>query len=145
MTMSLDHKSVDALYEEWRRCWRELDGLAMIDLFSDREEGIIYQPEEFPKPFLDKEKLHRYWTSVPRDVIARIEEWDELSKVVMPIHASTTILYVLTNTTLRLHGIGSTISGVLRSTLVIDTPPSAEARIVHYHESRLLKLGLTVG
>lgn len=144
MTMSLEHQRIDALYEEWRRCWRELDGMAMVDLFSDEADGIIYQPEEFPKPFLDKEKLHRYWVSVPRDVIERIEEWEELSKVVMPLDGSTTILYVLTNTTLRLHGIGSVISGVLRSTLVIRNSPSGEARIVHYHESRLLKLGLTV-
>lgn len=145
MTETADRQRIDALYEEWRRCWRELDGMAMLDLFSDGDDGIIYQSEEFPKPLLNKEKLHRYWTSVPRDVIERIEEWDEVSKVVLPVDASTVILYVLTNTTLRLRGMGAAISGVLRSTLVIHTEPSADARIVHYHESRLLKLGLTVG
>lgn len=145
MAKPLEQQAVDTLYDEWVRCWRELDGMAMVNLFSDQPEGIVYQAEEFPKPFLDKEKLHRYWTSVPRDVIERIEEWDEVSKVVLPVDASTVILYVLTNTTLRLRGMGAAISGVLRSTLVIHTEPSADARIVHYHESRLLKLGLTVG
>jgi hypothetical protein len=145
MAHPLELRSVDALYEEWVRCWRELDGMAMVDLFSDQPEGFVYQAEEFPKPFLDKEKLRRYWTSVPRDVIERIEEWEEVSKVVLPLDASTVMLYVLTNTTLRLRGMGAAISGILRSTLVIHTAPSGEARIVHYHESRLLKLGLTVG
>jgi len=145
MTKPLEPLAVDALYEEWVRCWRELDGMAMVDLFSDRPEGIVYQAEEFPKPFLDKEKLRRYWTSVPRDVIERIEEWDEVSKVALPVDASTVILYVLTNTTLRLRGMGAAISGILRSTLVIHNATSGQARIAHYHESRLLKLGLTVG
>lgn len=133
---------VRELYERWRRCWQELDGSAMVELFTDEPGRLIYQAEEYFKPFLTKEKLERYWQSVPRDVIERIEQWDEVS--LSSLTAGTvTVIEVHTAARLRLHSMPQTLDGVLRSTLVVETSGS-DARLLHYHESRHLKLGFTV-
>lgn len=133
---------VTRLYEEWRRCWRELDGAAMVRLFVRDGQPFIYQAEEFPKPFATAEKLERYWASVPAQAIERIEKWDQVSVESVAL-GEVTVLEVLTDTILRLHGNLPPVTGVLRSSLVIEGT-GEQARIAHYHESRALKLGLIV-
>lgn len=144
MTAASLSPSVRRLYDEWRRCWAELDGEAMTALFTDREGALIYQAEEFPRPFTTMAKLQRYWASVPAEVIQRIERWEERSLDAI-VAGRVTVIEVLTDTTLRLHGNVPLIEGVLRSTLVIEEDPdTGAAELLHYHESRALKLALCV-
>lgn len=125
-----------AVYENWRRAFKNLDGELMKAQF-DAIEGFTYQAEENEHVLKTKAELDAYWNNVG-NVLDAVPQWDEMQRAVA-VTGSVAVIYAQTMTSLKIKGVPKPFDGVLRSTHVLHQK-NGQWKIVHYHESRALDL-----
>lgn len=106
---------------------------ALMDLWDDSIERIVYQPEELRYAIFDRGALREYFENVP-NVVRRLHDVKVIDFEI-DIEGDSAVVFVRFWGRIAFAKVPETVDGQIRQSFVLRKR-DAGWKLVHYHESR---------
>lgn len=133
--MTDDETAIRETCTSWANAVESLDFDAMRELWDLDYEHLVYQPEEFERPWHTGAEIVAYWDNVP-NVVESVPEWREIDTDVALL-GDAALVYSRLSTSIKIKDVDRPFDGELRCSLGLRRT-SDGWRLIHYHESRLV-------